>query len=182
MTKNELGREYFEWMYRLVNDTRCSKRQSYRKLLYYLNGIDFTYILPMDENRAVDGVDLRYRFGYERSYEDAVIESCLDDRPCSVLEMLVALAVRCEEQIMDDMDAGNRTPQWFWGMIFNLGLRYMDDGRFDLGYANNVTWALLNRKYKRNGEGGLFTVERCGRDLRSVEIWYQMCWYLDSVL
>ena len=34
--------------------------------------------------------------------------------------------------------------------------------------------------YKRNGEGGLFTINRRGLDMRSVEIWYQMCWHLQE--
>ena len=65
MTKNELNDAYFNWMYQLVFDGRYSKRLSYRKLLRELHRIEFTYIIPMDGNRAEDGVDLRYRFGYE---------------------------------------------------------------------------------------------------------------------
>lgn len=39
------------------------------KLLRHLHNIDFQYMLPMDGNRAEDGIDLRYRFGYEKEYE-----------------------------------------------------------------------------------------------------------------
>lgn len=38
------------------------------------------------------------------------------------LEMIIALAIRLEEHIMDDPDIGNRTGQWFWDMIVSLGL------------------------------------------------------------
>lgn len=179
MTRNELNNEYFEWMYRLV----CSrKRLSYRKLLQYLHSIDFYYSNPMDGNRAEDGVDLRYRFGYENSYEGPMIASYLDDRECSVLEMMVALALRCEEHIMDDPERGNQTSRWFWIMISNLGLDRMSDSRFDEDYAYDVIDRLLNREYGRNGEGGLFTIKNSRYDLRTVEIWYQMCWYLDDIL
>jgi hypothetical protein len=136
----------------------------------------------MDGNRAEDGIDLRYRFGYEQGYDSPMIATLLDDRPCSVLEMLIALAIRCEEHIMNDPDIGNRTGQWFWNMIINLGLGFMDDTKFDENYVKDVISRFLYRKYKRNGEGGLFTVEHCKNDLRTVEIWYQMCWYLDEVL
>ena len=34
---------------------------------------DFVYIIPMDENREVDGLDLRYRFGYECDVDDEEI-------------------------------------------------------------------------------------------------------------
>ena len=111
-----------------------------------------------------------------------MIASFLDNRPCSVLEMLIALAFRCEEHIMQDSDAGDRMGQWFWNMIVNLGLGSMSDSRFDAAYTDDVIFRFMDRKYKRNGEGGLFTVERCKCDMRSVEIWYQMNWYLDSIL
>lgn len=181
MTKDELNNAYFEWMYQLVCDERDSE-MSYRKLLYLLHDTDFNYTIPMDGNRAEDGTDLRYRFGYENAYDGPIIATYLDDRPCSVLEMMVALAIRCEEHIMCDPDIGDRTGQWFWNMIDNLGLSDMDDEGFDKNYAERVIQKFLDREYKRNGEGGLFNVKHYRKDLRSVEIWYQMCWYLDENL
>ncbi len=182
MTQDELNNGYFEWMYQLVCNERYSKNLSYRKLLKRLHCIDFNYILPMDGNRAEDGIDLRYRFGYEKSYESPMIAAYLDNYPCSVLEMLIALSIRCEEHIMNDPDIGNRTGQWFWNMIVNLGLGSMSDNRFDLEYVDRVINQFMERRYKKNGEGGLFKIEHCGYDLRNVEIWYQMNWYLDSIL
>lgn len=180
MTRSELNSKYFNWMCQLVLDRRYSKSLSYRKLLRFLNCVDFSYTIPMDGNREGDGIDLRYRFGYENSYENSEIATYLDNRPCSVLEMMIALAIRSEEHIMDDPDIGNRTGQWFWNMIVNLGLGSMTDAKFDEDYANEIIKRFLDRRYARNGEGGLFTVEHCNRDLRTVEIWYQMCWYLDK--
>lgn len=182
MTKTELSNEYFAWMYQLVCDERYSRGLSYHKLLRHLHDIDFYYVLPMDGNRAEDGVDLRYRFGYEKEYESFMITSYLDDRPCSVLEMMIALAYRCEENIMADPDAGNRMGQWFWNMIVSLGLGSMSDARYDAAYTDDVIFRFMDRKYKRNGEGGLFTIDHCKYDMRSVEIWWQMNWYLDSIL
>lgn len=181
MTKDELNNAYFEWMCQLIYDGQA-KRPSYRKLLCLLHSTDFTYTIPMDGNRAEDGIDLRYRFGYENKYRDSIVTAYLDDRPCTVLEMMVALAIRCEEHIMCDPDVGNRTGQWFWNMIDNLGLGNMNDAGFDKIYAKKVIQKFLNREYKRNGKGGLFTVKHCRQDMRSVEIWYQMCWYLDEKL
>jgi hypothetical protein len=181
MTKNELNNEYFEWLYELVCNEKYNKRLSYRKLLNRLHDTEFVYLIGMDGNRAEDGIDLRYRFGYERRYEDPMIAVYLDDRSCSVLEMLIALSIRCEEHIMDDPEVGNRTGQWFWNMIVNLGLGSMTDSKFEKNHVDIVISKLLNREYARNGNGGLFTVERCEHDLRSAEIWYQMCWYLDKI-
>ena len=182
MTRNELNNEYFEWMHQLVCNDLYSKGLSYRKLLTRLHDTDFDYTIGMDGNRAEDGMDLRYRFGYDNSRNDSMITAYLNNRPCSVLEMMIALAIRCEEQIMDDPDIGDRMGKWFWSMISNLGLDSMSDTKFDKGYVDNVVLKFLNREYGRNGEGGLFTVKHCERDLRNVEIWYQMCWYLDDIL
>ena len=95
MTFHELNQSYFAWMRQLVSNERYSKRLSYRKLLTHLHEVEFTYTLPMDGNRAEDGIDLRYRFGYENDYSEPMIASGLDDRPCSVLEMMIALSMRC---------------------------------------------------------------------------------------
>ena len=172
--------DYFEWMCDLVCNDRHSRRVSYKKLLAYLHEREFTYILDMDGNRAEDGIDLRYRFAYEKGYDYRLIACYLDNRPCTILEMMVALAMRCEEHIMYDSDIGDRTEQWFWKMIDNLGLGNMTDSKFDKRYSDEVIDIFLDRKYKRNGEGGLFTIEHCEHDLRDIDIWYQLNWYLCS--
>lgn len=134
----------------------------------------------MDENRYADGINLRYRFGDDNRVSQAEIATYLDTRPCSVLEMMLALAIRCEESIMSDPEIGDRTGQWFWNMIVSLHLGTMNDRRFDLAYTQQAVARFLNRAYKPNGEGGLFTLEHCRYDLREVEIWYQAMWYLDT--
>lgn len=181
MTRDFINKQYFDWMYTLVCDGMYSSRVSYRTLLCYLHHQEFVYSIGMDGNRAEDGINLRYRFAYECNYRDAMIAAYLDDRPCSILEMMVALAIRCEEHIMDDPDLGNRTGRWFWDMIDSLGLGTMSDSRFNTRLVDEIIDRFLNREYKPNGEGGLFTVENSRRDMRDVEIWYQMCWYLNTV-
>ena len=178
--RDRIRNEYFDWMINVVSNNRFSKEVSFNKLLMYLHNTEFSYSIPKDKNRAVDGVDLRYRFAYEHSdIRDA--ESYLSG-PCTVLEMMVALSIRCEESIMDNPELGDRTGQWFWGMIASLGLGSMMDSCFDRAYVDQVIDRFLNRKYQPNGRGGLFTVRNCKRDLRNVEIWYQMCWYLDGIV
>lgn len=182
MARNELRQRYFEWMCQLVWDSRYSKRSSYKKLLRYLHDRQFVYIIDMDGNRAADGEDLRYRFGREEGFSDRLVASFLDDRPCSVLEMMIALSVRCEEHVMEDPDIGDRTGQWFWNMIVSLGLGCMTDSRFDADYVEEVIDRFLDREYEPNGRGGLFTIEHCNQDIRGVEIWYQMHMYLESTI
>lgn len=171
--------EYFEWLFDLVC-TRGYSRNTHRKLLIHLHDIEFRYSIPKDRNRAEYGEDLRYRFAIDRDYD---IPTTLNDlgKPCSVLEMMIALAVTCEEHIMDNPDYGNRTGQWFWGMITNMGLNTMTDAMYDEAYVNTVVDRLLNRKYDPDGKGGLFRIRDCGADLRKVDIWRQLCWYLDTI-
>lgn len=181
MTKNEVKKQYFNWMYQLVCSNR-SKSVSYQKLLSYLNERDFVWTIDLDENRASDGVNLRYRFGRDKNYPDPMIATFLDDRPCSILEMMIALSIRCEEHIMEDSDLGDRTGQWFWNMIVSLGLGAMPDSKFDERHAEEVINRFIDRTYERNGRGGLFTVEHPYKDMRNIEIWYQMCMYLDTII
>ena len=179
MTKYEIRKTYFEWMCELMCCERFGEGISYKKLLTHLHHIEFTYTIPKDENRAADGISLRYRFAlHHPDIEDA--ESYLEG-PCSVLEMMVALAIRCEETIMDNPNVGDRTRQWFWGMVTNLGLGSMTDERFDGWFVDEVIDRFLDRQYDRNGKGGLFTVRHCDCDMRKVEIWFQLCYFLDSI-
>ena len=175
-----INSDYFAWMYERMCGDRFSRRVSFRKLLSYLHNTEFKYLLPMDENRAEDGTYLRYLFALDYTSVSRADEYL--DGPCSVLEMMVALSLCCEEDYMDDPDVGNRTGQWFWGMIVNLGLGSMIDSRFDRRIVDEVVGRFLDREYEPNGKGGLFTIRRCDRDLRDVEIWHQMCWYLDTLI
>lgn len=183
MNKSELKSTYFEWMTRLVFDDSHINGLNYSKLLSYLHSIEFTYVIERDENRAQDGIDLRYKFGYEHELDITTVEDYLDNQPCSVLEMMVALANRCEETIMDNPKLGRRQGRWFIEMLRSLGLANMTNyAWFGEEYVDKVVDVFLNRRYKPNGEGGLFTISNCQTDLRNVEIWYQMCWYIDEVI
>lgn len=173
--RDRIEDEYFEWLYELACGDRFAKKNSFRKLLMQLHSTEFTYIIARDGNRAEDGTDLRYRFADRRDILDV-----FDNRPCSVLEMLMALSIRCET-IMDDPLKGDRTSQWFWNMITNLGLGSMLDSRYDEQYVEEVIERFLDRRYEADGRGGLFTIRPCDYDLRDVEIWVQMCWYLDTI-
>lgn len=178
--REELKQEYFEWLYNVA----CVDRGhiSYRYLLQHLHNVEFEYLIPRDQNRADDGIDMRYRFAIVCNYYES-LDKILDilDGPCSVLEMMMALAIRCEENIMDDPNMGNRTAQWFWGMIVSLGLGSMNDSFYDEQAVDDILVRFLNREYEPDGTGGLFTIRHTTQDLRKVEIWHQLCWYLDSI-
>lgn len=143
-----------------------------------LHDVDFKWLIDMDENRAQDGIDLRDTFIREHGYSRREIVNL--DGACSVLEMMVALAIKAEQTIMDDPEVGDRTGQWFWEMIASLGLGRMDDTKFDHFGAMRIIERFLNRDYQPNGRGGLFTLDNCAHDLRDVDIWYQLNWYLND--
>ena len=175
--RTELEKRYFEWLCSVI---RQKNRLNYKKLLKYLYDRSFNYILSMDGNRAEDGIDLRYSgFGYFSGTEQYEIARYLDRRDCSVLEMMVALAIRAEN-IVGDFELGDRKSLWFWSMIDSLGLGGMDDEHYDETRVIFSIDNLINRDYREDGKGGLFTVKDPPHNMRSVEIWMQMCWYLSE--
>lgn len=172
--------EYFEWLYNYVCKYKVHGDVSYRKLFAMLHDTEFIFSIPNDVNRAIDGEDLRYRFSLEFEEREGVPIPCKIEGPCSVLEMMVALAIRCEETIMDDPRYGDRTAQWFWRMMSNLGLGLMTDDIYDRDLVKHKLDIFLHREYEPDGKGGLFYIRDCAEDLRKVEIWAQLCWYLDK--
>lgn len=182
MIRSDINNEYFSWLYDCVCGDMYPSTVSFKKLLRHLHEKEFRYLISNDENIAEHGIGLRHRYASDNlpMYIGDDILSIIDG-PCSVLEMMVALAIDCEEHIMDDPEYGDRTRQWFWRMITNLGLGGVTDGRYDRYYVDDIVERFLDRDYEPDGQGGLFRIRGCDCDLRGVEIWHQLCWYLDSI-
>lgn len=174
----EVFHDYFMWLCDLikVNTTETS----YWLLATDLNKKEFYSIIPNDDNRRKDGLNLREQFRSEAGYE---IYNALDSRPCSMLEMLIGLAIRIN-YTTEELDNVDNTAAWFWKLVENLDLvKYTDDEYYNKGSnvkakIDNVLNIVLKRRYKRNGEGGLFPLEDPKKDQRKVEIWYQLSEYL----
>lgn len=177
MRHNTIADDYFAWMYNLTCG-HFPNNVSFKRLLAHLHDVEFKFLLPRDENRAEDGVSLRYRFSIR--YTGAEDADLYLYGTCSVLEMILALAFKIEEN-MDDPLMGDRTAQWFWNMMVSLGLGSMSDDRFDEEYVDHVLDRFLYRNYEPDGKGGLFTIRGCPDDLRDLEIWAQMCRYLNTI-
>lgn len=171
--------DYKRW---IISKMRASR---YTMLFDILYNTEFTWVLSWDEHRASDGKDLRIR------YEDECGISCRDDWldwPCSFLEMLVALAYSIEDKIMFNPDLGDRTYQWFWVILGNLGLDICTDdwlkrqGRRGIDYIDSVISVVLNRSYDTDGHGGMFPLRNPEEDQRSVELWYQAnAYFLETI-
>jgi len=178
---NDIRVEYKSWLINTACDL-MSQYGSYQKLFEYLSERVFYSKILQDGNREADGKDLRYRFTEQSNglytYRDVYLYL---DFPVSVLEVILALALRIEEHIMGDLNAEDRTSFWLYSMIESIGLSGMDDNHFYLIEADRAIDILLDRAYQRNGRGGLFTVNNPSIDMRKHEIWYQMCWYLEEI-
>ena len=182
MDRKELINEYFEWLYDLVYPYDKTISEEYRKskLLRYLFETPFYSSIAMDDNRISDGISLRYEFGYQKGYDDETVLIYLDSRECSVLEVMIGLAIRCETQLMSDIEYGDRTTQWFRKMIASLGFNSMNNRQFDKHYVSEVLERFLEHQYEPDGRGGLFDLTNPTRDMRTVEIWSQLCEYLNE--
>ena len=131
--------QYYDWLYKIVCGEWEPRNLSFHRLLMYLFNRDYIPACEMDVCRATDGINLRYRFASENNIPYGKIDAVFQGVPCSMLEMMVALAIRIEEHIMEDRSMGNRVGQWFWSMVVSLGLAAMDDTR-SVKSARNRSW------------------------------------------
>lgn len=171
---------YYDWMISKVCN-RIQKRR-YSVLLQFLNDVPYHYTVPMDSNRESDGAELYRTFAYETGNSDdpSYYNRDLEDG-CSVLEMMVALAIKLEN-IMDNFKS-DTTGQWFWYMIDSLGLSYMDNHHFDAYGTSDILECWMDGIYDgETGVGGLFILpDNHGEDLTKVEVWCQAMWYLGEL-
>jgi hypothetical protein len=98
-----------------------------------------------------------------------------------VLEMILALAMQMDS-IVGDVEGELDVRHFFWLMIDNLDLAWMTDDKYEKAYVYGRVAMFLDRQYEPNGDGNIIYIPDCRDDLRDIEIWAQMCWYLDSIL
>jgi hypothetical protein len=167
--KQPLDEAYLHWLYRQVGPEVSDPRQQYWELFRLLYKKEFVWIVPNDDNRAEDGIELRKDFCVEEGIPE---DEAWMHMPCSVLEMLVGVAKRmCF--ILDEP-----TKNCFWTLMYNLELDQCTDGKVDKVRVDTDLDDLIWRRYLFNGKGGLFPIEHPEEDQRKVEIWYQMNAYL----
>jgi len=157
---------YFDWLLKTILPAPNGKY--YNKLMQTLYSTEFVPIIPMDDNRACDGLSLREHFS----------EGYTNSRNCTVLEMLIALAGRFEGNSgFDQDDAYNN----FWTMIQHLGLDRYSDNRYSDYEVRRILYIFTNRTYDFNGRGGLFPLKKPKKDQRKSEIWEQMqAWEIEQ--
>lgn len=170
-----LVNHYYVWLLKLI---KVDEHPGYTKLLRYLKLKEFYWTVPNDKNRADDGKELRYDF----LRENGLLSSDIwEEEPCSVLEMLIALARRISDDIVPDF--GEDTAYWFWRLLDNLGVTLFSDNCYKSDTIEAVVSLFLDRKYGKDGSGGLFCLKKChNKDCRRLELWYQMqFWIAENV-
>ena len=173
-----MNAKYYRWLVGLVCDRYHAKY--YTHLLDDLYEREFYWSIGLDEDRAIDGINLRDRFLDE--HKSKTVPPM--DEPCSVLEMMAALAIRMEREVRGTNSDYDGTSDWFWGMIVSLGLDRNDDGNYDADLTDAVLETFLERRYKRDGKGSLFTcleAESNGIDMANETIWKQMNLYISEL-
>lgn len=171
---------YFEWMCSVIKEN--GERVVLLEELYHT---EFYAIIAPDDNRLSDGADLSR--AYERYCEEngtpisEAEKTRLDVARVSVLEVMVALAIRMETTIMCDVDFGDRTQLWFWAMIKSLGLYGMTNDSYDKCVVDDIIGRFLEREYEHDGKGGLFHVKNTLYNMTEVEIWGQMHLFIEGL-
>ena len=151
--------------------------KSYNYLVNELIKIPFRYIHPMDENRLKDGLELRSDFEYETG---KFLDGNSGIPPvCSFFEMIVALACRCENQLMRNFEEEDNSKKWFYIMLKNLGLDGCtnENWRYEnVDLIKNRVNLVMNREKSPDGTVELFPLK--SKNLKNEEIWKQCMAYL----
>jgi len=184
MTRDEVVKGYFDWLLEAVTCDLYAPGD-YWYLLDILFDTEFYWTLDRDSNRADDGMHLRLLYSQEHPVEGHKLLRSMPEF-CTVLEMLIALAKRCENEVMYDPDQGDRTALWFWIMLENLGLTSYNDRAFRRNhrrvdqYVDDILTTFMYREFEPDGTGSIFRVKNVQADMRDTELWYQMQYYVNE--
>lgn len=165
---------YIHWVMKDRLNLSDREIKQWKNLCIVLAHIEFIWSHPMDENRAADGLELRDDFEYETGEYLDKSSGLLPN--CSFFEMLAALAIRCENQLMRNLSLGDRTSRWFFEFLDNLGI----DSNMRSDDVEGIVVDFMDKKYKINGEGGMFPLKRSGINQRDEQIWKQLSAYINE--
>lgn len=170
-------KRYIDYLFDIVG-----RSDTHESLIKHLLATEFYSLVPNDDNRGIDGEQLREKFKLELGVKADPLS--LPDIGCSVLEMLIALSLRIEFDLYGgpyEKDSSD----WFWVLIDNLDMTRFDN--FAYRKQENVELLeekldiLLERQYDFAGFGGVFPLNNPQEDQRKVEIWYQMSsWIIEN--
>lgn len=178
----DMRHEYFNYLCGKI-DSEEFDQNAYIFLLKQLFRTTFVVRVEMDENRAADGRMIREDFVYDQEYDS---DFGALDMPCTILELLIGIAIRMDFDTCEAFDKDDHVPHFFALLIRNLGLDGFDDDAYSAsmravsGKVNKILNDFCYRAYEPDGKGGLFPLKNPGCDQREVEIWNQMFAYIDE--
>ena len=170
-----LEETYFNWLYSKVVRVEGINTPSnnYTHLLQALHSIEFVWLVSGDDNRAADGLDLRWEF---INLSHAEVSEEWMEQPCSVLEMFIAFSRRCA------FETEPTAREWVWTFLQNLGIDELDDAT--LGVPQTVEEIIdqfIWRTYDADGSGGMFPLMEPHHDQKKLEIYSQFCeWLIEN--
>lgn len=167
---NNLWLDYRDW---LINLCHFNKK-GYDELLTQLHFSPFEVILDRDDNRVQDGLSFRQQFLNENG-----INGDFYDHPCGILEVLVALSIRIDNEFVGN-PVDPHPEMLFWMMICNLGLDKFDNKHYNSDFIYEILGRFVSRQYDFNGNGGIFPLKNARNDQRKNEIWNQMLAYVSE--
>lgn len=145
---------------------------------------EYFYLNDFDKSRAEDGIALRENWlfsEYPELPEEAI--SILDNRPCSVLECLIALCERVWNDILYDPSSEETTSLLFQHAIHNLKLDYYDNDSINDGSIAEIDRIIgrwLDGKIKADGTGSPFIVRNPSKPMRGSDLWTQANMYVED--
>lgn len=163
--------EYFVWLVEWIDD---GDRDDMLPVLSYLFKKEYVWYTDLNATQAMSSMDLRERFDPDNADE------AKEERPCSVLELLVALAVDIEENICGVY--GHENPaRWFWEWLNNLGIDDRCTGRgYSKDYLDQCIDDWLEGDITRSGKRSPFPIKRKGVDQRKKTLWMQCMAYVNE--
>lgn len=171
-TVNDVEKEYRDLLIQDL-DVRNDEGKRYTFLLGCLWKKEFYSIIDHDNNRGSDGLLLREQYGFGIN----------DFGPARCLEVLLVLAKSCSDGFV-----GSKVPRSyqlvFWDFLRNLDLDRYDNGK-DGWSGPHVYFEIdeklsswLERRYSKDGNGGIFPLKDSNKNQKKVELWYQMQNYI----
>lgn len=172
-TDLELRLAYLQWLEHLLTYEGKHANRSYSDLVTAMFDTEFKWSVPLDDNRAADGLELRAEFAELHGFNRRDV---LALGPCSFVEVLIGLARRMA------FVSGGTPHYWSWQLLGNLELERLWDrlSRSKMTHARHVMQRVINRTYEPNGVGGFFPLAWPERDQREVELWYQLNAYAEE--